>query len=179
MNIADGVRINSWRFPNKEAVVCGDKRLTYTQLNADVNKLAHALLAKGFKRGDKVAVIMENVFECLVIYNAAARIGVISVPVNFRLTPKEKAYIVNNSDSIGMFVEDKFIADLEAAKADIPQIRSDACFLRAAPKHRLTTLLMKNLLKACLMMSLTLTSMKTISSISAILPGQPASPKAL
>jgi long-chain acyl-CoA synthetase len=129
MNIADGVRINSWRFPNKEAVVCGDKRLTYTQLNADVNKLAHALLAKGFKRGDKVAVIMENVFECLVIYNAAARIGVISVPVNFRLTPKEKAYIVNNSDSIGMFVEDKFIADLEAAKADIPQIRSDACFV--------------------------------------------------
>ncbi|HWQ89279.1 MAG TPA: AMP-binding protein [Desulfitobacteriaceae bacterium] len=129
MNISDGLRINSWRFPKKEAVVCADKRLTFTELNARVNQLANAMLAKGFKRGDKAAVIVENRIEPLEIYNALARIGVISVPVNFRLTAKEKAYIVNNSDSIGMFVEDKFVAELESAKADIPQIRSDACFV--------------------------------------------------
>jgi long-chain acyl-CoA synthetase len=129
MNISDGLRINSWRFPKKEAVVCADKRLTFTELNERVNQLANAMLAKGFKRGDKAAVIVENRIEPLEIYNALARIGVISVPVNFRLTAKEKAYIVNNSDSTGMFVEDKFVAELESAKADIPQIRSDACFV--------------------------------------------------
>ena len=129
MNISDGLRINSWKFPKKEAVVCADKRLTFAELNARVNQLANAMLAKGFKRGDKAAVIVENRIEPMEIYNALARIGVISVPVNFRLTAKEKAYIVNNSDSTGMFVEDKFVAEMEGAKADIPQLRSDACFV--------------------------------------------------
>ncbi|MHB8126871.1 MAG: class I adenylate-forming enzyme family protein [Desulfitobacteriaceae bacterium] len=129
MNISDGLRINSWRMPKKEAVVCADKRLTFAELNARVNQLANAMLAKGFKRGDKCAVIVENRIEPLEIYNALARIGVISVPVNFRLTAKEKAYIVNNSDSTGVFVENKFVAELEGPDADIPQVRQDAFFV--------------------------------------------------
>jgi long-chain acyl-CoA synthetase len=106
MNLSDGLRINSWRFPNKNAVIYGDKRLTYLEVNKRANKLAHAMLQKGFKRGDKISLLMHNNAEFLEIYNGLARIGVISVPINFRLVEREINYIINNSDSVAVIVGD-------------------------------------------------------------------------
>lgn len=104
MNVADGLRINSWRFPDKTAAVFEEKRLSYLELNARANRLAHAMRDEGFKRQDKISILMYNNTEFLEIYHGLARIGVISVPVNFRLVASEVEYIINNSDSIGVIV---------------------------------------------------------------------------
>jgi long-chain acyl-CoA synthetase len=106
MNLSDGLRINSWRFPNKVAVVFADKRLTYLEVNQRANKLAHAMLNREFKRGDKVSLLMHNNAEFMEIYNGLARIGVIAVPINFRLVDREITYIINNSDSLAVIVGD-------------------------------------------------------------------------
>ncbi|OAT81683.1 class I adenylate-forming enzyme family protein [Desulfotomaculum copahuensis] len=127
MNLADGLRINSWRFPDKVAAVYEDNRVTYSELNARANKFAQAMLAKGFRRGDKVAIILYNCIEFLEIYHGLARIGVISVPVNFRLVPEEREYIINNSDAKGLIIGEEFIFDLRPQK--LPKIKPHNCIV--------------------------------------------------
>ncbi len=104
MNVADGLRINSWRNPDRVGAVFEGKRLTYSELNSRANQLAHAMRARGFKRQDKVSIIMYNNTEFLEIYHGLARLSVISVPVNFRLVPSELEYVINNSDSTGVII---------------------------------------------------------------------------
>ena len=65
MNLADGLRINSWKQPNKIAAVFEDKRVTYEELNTRANRLSHAMIEKGFERQEKVSIIMYNNIEFL------------------------------------------------------------------------------------------------------------------
>ena len=69
MNLADGLRINSWRYPDKPAAVFEDRRVTYKELNTRANQLAHAILSRGFKRQEKCSIIMYNNIEFLEIYH--------------------------------------------------------------------------------------------------------------
>ena len=104
VNVADGLRINSWRDPQKIAAVFEDKRVTYAELNARANQLAHAMLKKGFERQDKISILMYNNIEFLEIYQGLIRAALVSVPINFRLVQAELEYIINNSDSVGLFI---------------------------------------------------------------------------
>lgn len=104
MNLADGLRINSWRYPDKPAAVFEDRRVTYKELNDRANQLAHAILSRGFKRQEKCSIIMYNNIEFLEIYHGLTRAAMISVPINFRLVPSEMEYVIDNSDSEALFV---------------------------------------------------------------------------
>ena len=90
---------NSRKFPDKEALVYGKTRLTYRQLNARINQLAHALLDLGIKKGTKVAILAYNCNQFLEAYFALAKIGGVAVPINFRLGAEELKYIINHSDA--------------------------------------------------------------------------------
>lgn len=127
MNLGDGLRISSWRYPNKDAVVFEDKRLTYDQLNRRANQFASAMLEKGFTRGDKVSLLMHNNLEFVEMYNGLARIGVISVPVNFRLIEKETCYIIDNSDSKGLVVGSALLDLIDMDS--LPQLSKDNVFV--------------------------------------------------
>ena len=83
--------------PSKEAVVDGDKRLSYRELNGRVNRLANALQGLGLQNGDRVAVLSYNRVEFLEIIMAAAKLGLMVVPLNWRLTATELAFILNDS----------------------------------------------------------------------------------
>ena len=113
MNLADGLRINSWKHPEKTAVVFEDQRITYKALNARANRLAHAMIEKGFERQEKVSIIMYNNIEFLEIYHGLARAALISVPVNFRLVPSELEYVINNSDSTALFIGYEFLDKID------------------------------------------------------------------
>lgn len=116
MNLGDGLRINSWKDPNKVAVVFEDRRLTYDELNRRANKLAHAMLRIGVKRQEKVALLMHNNLEFIEMYNGLARIGAVSVPVNFRLVDKELTYVIDNSEAIALVVGDNLLKSLDLSK---------------------------------------------------------------
>ncbi len=91
--------------PVKEAVVDGEKRLTYRELNCRVNRLANALLGLGLQNGDRVAVLSYNRVEFLEIIMAAAKLGLMVVPLNWRLTAPELAFIVNDSNAETLFFD--------------------------------------------------------------------------
>ena len=64
------------------ALVVGGRRLTYRRLNAEVNRLANALLAAGLRKADKFTTILPNCLELMVAYWAAAKTGIVIVPAS-------------------------------------------------------------------------------------------------
>jgi acyl-CoA synthetase (AMP-forming)/AMP-acid ligase II len=133
MNLADGLRISSWKSPDKIAAVFEDRQVTYDQLNTRANQLAHAMIERGFKRQEKVSIIMYNNIEFLEIYHALARAAIISVPVNFRLVPSELEYIINNSDSTGLFVGIELFEKIRPE--NIPLVKRDRIYI-VGPKDQ-------------------------------------------
>ena len=85
--------------PDKEAVVDGEKRLTYRQLNQRTNRLSRALMDLGLTYGDRLGILAHNRLEFLEVIMAAAKLGLILVPLNWRLTAIELAFILEDSQT--------------------------------------------------------------------------------
>jgi acyl-CoA synthetase (AMP-forming)/AMP-acid ligase II len=102
---------------NREAVVCGDVRLDYRGLAERVWRLANGLLKLGVQRNDRIAILHENCHEFLEAYLAAAHLGLILVPLNFRLSTRELAMILNDSQTRFLISQRIF----EEKVADIPR----------------------------------------------------------
>jgi long-chain acyl-CoA synthetase len=91
------------RRPETEAVVYGDKHLTYAQLNAWANQIANALAASGIRRGDHVALLCPNLPYFPAVYFGILKSGATVVPLNVLLKPREIAYHLRDSDAKVMF----------------------------------------------------------------------------
>jgi fatty-acyl-CoA synthase len=114
---------NARKFPEKEAVIHGDTRLTYRQFNGRINRLAHALMDIGIKKGEHVAILSFNSNQYLESYFALAKMGAVAVPLNFRLHAEELKYIINNSDSVALIVGAPFVPTVRNLQPDLPQVR--------------------------------------------------------
>ena len=82
------------------------RSVTWAQLHERVNAVAAAMAARGVGFGDRVAIMMTNRPEFLEVMFAASVLGAIAVPVNFRLTPDEVAYILTDSGATLLVVEE-------------------------------------------------------------------------
>jgi fatty-acyl-CoA synthase len=82
---------------DSEALVDGVRRLSYKQLNSRVNRLSRILLGMGVKPGDRCAMLAYNCMEYVEVIFAAAKLGLMLVPLNWRLSPSELVF--NLSDS--------------------------------------------------------------------------------
>jgi len=85
--------------PERECLVCEDTRLTWGRLNERVNRLANGLTVLGVGKGTKVAVLALNCHRYIEIYYATAKLGAVAVPLNFRLSPDELAYVIDHADA--------------------------------------------------------------------------------
>ena len=87
------------RVPNKTAVVDGNLRKTFGDLNRITDALAAALADIGLQKGDRAAIYMKNSFELMVAFYALQKLGVIAVWVNAIYRKTESEFILNNSGS--------------------------------------------------------------------------------
>jgi fatty-acyl-CoA synthase len=113
--------------PDKEAIVDGRRRLTYFQLNRRVNRLSNALSSLGLKRGDRVSILSHNCIEFVEVIMAAAKLGLLLVPLNWRLTPVELAYNINDSGSESLFF-DPHLGELAQGVLDKAPFRRQIVF---------------------------------------------------
>lgn len=81
------------------AVACGTERRSWSQLNAEVNRFANALLSLGIDPGDNIAIMMANCLEYLDAYLACAKIGVSATPINYQFAAGEVAHVINDSQA--------------------------------------------------------------------------------
>ena len=109
-------------YPEKEAVVCGDIRMDYRGFAGRVWRLSQGLISLGLKRNDRVAILHENSHEFLEAYFAAAHLGTILVPLNFRLSAKEIAMILNDSESRILISQSAFNDKVNDIPQSVPTI---------------------------------------------------------
>ncbi len=119
--LADLLHRSAERFPNKIAVVYKALRQTFEQLNEAVNRTANAFAARGIRQGDHVALFSHNNYGFVVTRFALARLGAVTVPINFMLNASEVSYILGNADVCGVVAEDALsgIADAAILEAGI------------------------------------------------------------
>ncbi len=122
VNVGDSLTRTAWRHPGNLAVVDGDRRFSYGELNAWVNRFAHGLLADGYTRGDALALASANSVEFLVTYYACAKIGAVCVPVNLGWRPAEVAYVLGHSGARGLVVETQLYDVMADAVAEVPAV---------------------------------------------------------
>lgn len=115
--LADLLHRSAERYPHKTAVVYRELRQTFSQLNDVVNRTANALAARGVSKGDHVALFSHNNHGFVVTRFALARLGAVTVPINFMLNAEEVSYILSNGDVCGLVVEDALAEVAEAAVA--------------------------------------------------------------
>jgi long-chain acyl-CoA synthetase len=111
--------------PHHPAVVFEDRRLTFREFNARVNRLASALLAAGLGKGDKVATVLPNCVEQLDVYWAAAKTGIVVVPMSPLLQESGLVSLLDNSEA-RMVIASAAAADLlDRVRDRLPVIRAD------------------------------------------------------
>ena len=109
-------------FPDREAVIDGEVRLTYRQLGERVNRLANALLGLGLERGDRVAILDWNSYRYAEAYYACAVAGLTFLPLNSRLAAPELEYIFNDSDARAVLLSTPFLGVFEEVKSKAPSL---------------------------------------------------------
>ena len=113
--LGDLLRRSAARYPDKTALVFRDHTDTFRELDAAVNRAAHALEERGIAKGDRVALFTHNNRAFVVLRFALARLGAITTPINFMLNAHDVAYILNHSGARMMIAEDGLCAVADAA----------------------------------------------------------------
>lgn len=106
--------------PDLEACVGTGYRYTYGQMNQRINQFAAFLKSAGIKNGDRIAILAKNSEQVLTTLFGAAKTGVITVVLNFRLAPSELAYILNDSQARLLVYGAEFTETAAALKSDTP-----------------------------------------------------------
>jgi long-chain acyl-CoA synthetase len=89
--------------PDRDAVVLGDTRLTYAEVNGFANQVANLLVSRGIRPGDKVALSCPNLPYFPIVYYGILKAGGVVVPLNVLLKGREVAYHLDDSDAKAYF----------------------------------------------------------------------------
>lgn len=118
MKVGDIIRQTAARYPDKVGLVFGEKRYTWQEVNSRVNGMANGLLGLGLQKGDRVAILSRSCNQYIEFYFAAAKAGLISVPLNTWLLPPELSYLINDSGAGCIIVDEDYRDKAEALHVD-------------------------------------------------------------
>ena len=109
-------------YPNREAVVDENLRLTYAQFGQRCDRWSAALQRLGVGQGDRVAYIAPNTHSQLESFYAVPQIGAVLVPINYRLTADDFAYIIGHSGAKVVCVHADYLEMVESIRSSLPGI---------------------------------------------------------
>src|SRR5437588_2446757 len=111
-------------YPEREAVVDGDLRLSYEQFFDRCDAWSAALQALGVKQGDRVAYIAPNTHAQLESFYAVPQIGAVLVPLNYRLTADDFAYMIEHSGARLVCADADYLKTVDSIRSKIPDVSS-------------------------------------------------------
>ena len=117
--------------PNKKALIYEDTPITYKELNININRFANYMQANGIKKGDRISVMILNCPEFFEIYFAAAKLGVIFVPLNFRMVGPEIEYQLNDSGTRLFVFHDMFTETVNSIRSKVKVEQDKYIFLKS------------------------------------------------
>ena len=130
---ADIVYRNALLYPEDPAFKCGSQSVTFSQFNARVNSLIHALQSLGVEKGEVIGVLSWNCQEYTDVYGAAMKGGFIASPFNARLQSEEIHYIMNYSEASTVFVGPELAQTLSDLRSRLPKVKNVISFKKPFP----------------------------------------------
>jgi len=124
VNLGQIFPVNAAKFPDNIAFMDAARSYTFPESNRRINRLAHALMKLGIGPGDTFSCLLENCIEICELYVAAAKIGAVINPINFRLTPADVAFIADDADATAVFVHDQFTRVGDEVRSGLSRVTS-------------------------------------------------------
>lgn len=118
------------RYPDREALACGDQRWTYLQLNAEVDRIAAGFAEQGLRAGERVVMLIGNRLEFVSVLFALQKIGAIAVPVGTREQGPGLLYILQQCGAAAIVLDEDLLPRLPDKDA-VPSLRLRICISSA------------------------------------------------
>ncbi|MGB2695766.1 MAG: long-chain-fatty-acid--CoA ligase [Dehalococcoidia bacterium] len=122
MRLHDYLDYRAREHADSEFAVEGDRRVTYSEAQAEVNRLANAFVASGLQLGDRIAILSKNSVEYAITYYAASKAGVVPVPLNYRLAPGEWSYIINDAGAKLLIAADEYVNAIDPVRTELTSV---------------------------------------------------------
>ncbi len=119
-NVADLFESLATAIPEREALVCGDRRLTFVELDERANRLGHWFEKRGVKPGQHVGLYLYNGVEYLEAMLALFKIRAVPININYRYVADELRYMVENADLVGILHQREFAPLLSELRSEYP-----------------------------------------------------------
>jgi len=111
-------------YPEREAVVDGDLRLTYREFFERCDRWSAALQKLGVRPGDRVAYIAPNTHAQLESFYAVPQIGAVVVPINYRLTPADFTYLIQHSGAKVVCAHSDYLDAVDSIRGELPGVQA-------------------------------------------------------
>ena len=122
MNTTDFLNISNAICPDRDIMIFDGKRWAYGQTSERVNKLANGLKGLGIKKGDRLGMLEVNCNRYVEAYFAAAKVGAIFVPLNFRAKEKELSYMIGNAGAKMLIVGGRYLEMVGGIRSQLPTV---------------------------------------------------------
>ncbi len=119
MNVSHMVRPHVAETPDKTAILFGERRISYAQLDRLVMRMAHGVTKMGYRKGDVLSIFLPSRPELIIAYLGSVRAGVTVNLVNAMLQKTEVAYILKDCGSKGILTDSKRLPIVEAARPEL------------------------------------------------------------
>ena len=124
MQLEEFLEQTAARTPDKVALICGSRQLTYREIETEANQLAHGLIASGVQRGDRVVLFLDNCVEAAVGVWAVLKAGAVFVMANPTTKPDKLTYLLNNSRSACIIGQSKRLRGCESIWSETPHLQN-------------------------------------------------------
>jgi fatty-acyl-CoA synthase len=122
-NLSQLLRQTAALHPERPGLIQGEQQWTWGEIDRRVDAMVAALRAQGIAQGDRLLVQSRNTLAMFESCWVAFRLGAVWVPVNFRLTPPEVAYLGASSGAVAMLVDEGFEAHVAAVREASPALK--------------------------------------------------------
>lgn len=123
MNTTDFLSIGCAICPGRDLVVFDGERATFEQTDERVNRLTNALRELGLRKGDRIGMLQVNCREYVEAYFAAARVGAIFVPLNFRAKSSELTYMISNAEAELILAGNRYLGMISRMAPELPTVK--------------------------------------------------------
>ena len=127
MNTNDFLSIATAICPERDFLVFEGQRWSFAETNERVNRLAHALRKLGIRQGDRIGMLQVNCPQYVEAYFAAAKLGAIFVPLNFRAKADELSYMIGNAEVMILFIGARYLDMVDDMLSRVSTVKACIC----------------------------------------------------
>lgn len=124
MQVEEFLEISFRRCPDKVALICGDRKLTYREIEENCNRLAHGLASLGIRRGDRIGICLDNSVEAVLAVFSILKAGAIFMMINATTKKDKLIFVLNNSRAAALITHGRNLAVLRENPDKLPHLRN-------------------------------------------------------